>query len=231
MRKKPAQQVVAEKRQWHHQPSAEEKAQGFKGWYSRGHLPHFDAPGTWQFITYRLADSIPAELRHEWAEAMKLEDDREKFRRMELMLDRGLGACHLREPRVAQMVQDNLWFRDGTAYRLLAWVIMPNHLHILAEMWRPLATVLRNWKSYTGSEANKILGTTGDTFWQADYFDRYIRDQEHYRKVVRYIENNPVKAGVVREPAQWPWSSAPYRGLYGSDELPKIPREEERSPA
>jgi len=87
MRRKPAHQVVAEKPEWHHQPSAEEQAQGFKGWYSRGYLPHFDAPGTWQFITYRLADSIPAELRHEWAEAMKLEDDREKFRRMELMLD------------------------------------------------------------------------------------------------------------------------------------------------
>src|SRR6266480_5251032 len=69
MRKKPAHQVVAEKRQWHHQPTAEEQAQGFKGWYSRGYLPHFDAPGTWQFITYRLVDSIPAELRHEWVEA------------------------------------------------------------------------------------------------------------------------------------------------------------------
>lgn len=223
MRKRPADQVVADKRKWHHHLSAEEQAQGFKGWYSRGYLPHFDAPGTWQFITYRLADSIPPELLHEWAEAMKLQDDREKFRRMELMLDRGLGACPLREPRLAQLVQDNLWFHDGKTYRLLAWVVMPNHLHILIEMWNPLGVVLRNWKSYTGSEANKILGTTGGAFWQADYFDRYIRDQEHYRKVVRYIENNPVKAGLVREPSHWPWSSARYRGLYGSDELPQIP--------
>ncbi len=227
MRHKPAQQVVIEKRQWHYQPSAEEKAQGFKGWYSRGYLPHYDAPGTWQFVTYRLADSIPTELRHEWAEAMKLEDDREKFRRMELMLDRGLGACRLRNARVAQMVQDNLWFHDGQAYRLLAWVIMPNHLHVLAEMWKPLGVVLKNWKSYTGSEANRMLGQVGETFWQADYFDRYIRDQEHYRRVVRYIENNPVKAGLVREPAEWLWSSARYRGLYGSDELPKIPKHSE----
>jgi len=224
MRKKRAHQVVAEKRQWHHQPTAEEQAQGFKGWYSRGYLPHFDAPGTWQFITYRLVDSIPAELRHEWVEAMKLEDDREKFRRMELMLDRGLGACPLREPRLAQMIQENLWFHDGKAYRLLAWVIMPNHLHVLSQMWKPLGVVLRNWKSYTGSKANKMLGLVSETFWQADYFDRYIRDQEHYRRVVRYIENNPVKARIVREPAQWPWSSAPYRGVFGSDEPPKIPK-------
>jgi len=72
----------------------------------------------------------------------------------------------------------------------------------------------------------------GETFWQADYFDRYIRDQEHYRMVVRYIENNPVKAGLVREPAQWRWSCAVYRGLFGSDEPPTIPkpRREEAKP-
>ncbi len=155
---------------------------------------------------------------------MKLEDDREKFRRMEAMLDRGLGACALRVPGVAQMVQDNLWFHDTKAYRLLAWVIMPNHVHILAEMWKPLSVVLKNWKSYTGSEANKMIARAGEAFWQADYFDRYIRDQEHYRKVVSYIENNPVKAELVRDPAVWPWSSGRYRGLYGSDELPQIPK-------
>jgi REP element-mobilizing transposase RayT len=230
MRKKPSHQVVAEKRHWHYQQTAEEQAQGFKGWYSRGYLTHFDAPGTRQFITYRLADSIPPELRDKWVEVMKLEDDREKFRQMELMLDRGLGACALRDARLAQIVQDNLWFQDGKAYRLLAWVVMPNHLHILAEMGKPLGEVLKNWKSYTGSEANKMLGKVGETFWQADYFDRYIRNQEHYRKVVRYIENNPVKAGLVREPSQWRRSSAPYRRRYGSDELPKIPHEEERNP-
>src|SRR5437660_11956811 len=169
--KKPAPQVVAEKRQWHHRLSADEQAGGFKGWYSRGYLPHFDAPGVWQFITYRLADSIPVELRSEWEAAVKLEDDREKFRRMERMLDRGLGAYHLRDARVAQLVQDNLWFHDDKSYRLLGWVLMPNHLHVLAEMRKPLGMVLRNWKSYTGGEANKILGRVGETFWQADYFD------------------------------------------------------------
>ncbi|HVR34661.1 MAG TPA: transposase, partial [Methylomirabilota bacterium] len=176
-----------------------------------------------QFITYRLWDSIPSKLRHEWTEAMNLEDNREKFRRMESMLDRGCGSCSLRDPRVARMVQDNLWHHDGKSYRLLAWVIMPNHVHLLAEFWKPLGEVLRKWKSYTGKRANLLLGRGGVPFWQVDYFDRFIRDEEHYRRVVRYIENNPVKARLVREPAQWPWSSAPYRGLYGSDERPIIP--------
>ncbi|MEY2411267.1 MAG: REP-associated tyrosine transposase [Verrucomicrobiota bacterium] len=217
-------QIIAEKRRWHHQPTEEEKARGFKGWYSRGYLPHFDALGTWQFVTYRLGDSVPSELRHEWAAMLKLEDAREKFRQIERFLDRGLGACHLRDARIARLVQGNLWFHDNRSYRLLAWVLMPNHVHLLAEMWKPLGVVLKQWKSYTAGEANKILGTVGSTFWQAGYFDRYIRDEEHYRRVVRYIENNPVKGGLVRAPEDWTWSSARYRGPYASDELPRIPK-------
>lgn len=197
MRNKSAHQIVAEKRQWHHQVSREERKSGFKGWYSRAYLPHFDAPGVQQFVTYRLADSTPAEVQREWQEAMALDDDREKFRRMERMLDRGLGGCALKRAEIAQLVQENLWFHDGKAYRLLAWVIMPNHVHILAEMWKPLAVVLKNWKSYTAGRANKLLGRVGESFWQPDYFDRYIRDQDHYRRVVNYIEILSKRASCV----------------------------------
>jgi putative DNA methylase len=93
---------------------------------------------------------------------------------------------------------------------------MPNHVHALIEVWQtPLGTILKGWKSYTSKVANKILGC-GGTFWQDDYFDRYIRDEDHYRRVVRYIENNPVKAGLVRMPAEWPWSSAHFRNQEGT---------------
>lgn len=216
-------QVIAGKRQWHYRPTEEQKAAGFKGWYSHGFIPHFDAPGAWQFITYRLADSVPANLRREWEAIRQLEDEREKFRRMERHLDAGYGGCALRDPRIAQLVQDNLWFHDGRSYRLLAWVIMPNHVHLLAELRQPLGVVLKNWKSYTASDANKLLGAVGQTFWQADYFDRYIRDRDHCRRTVRYIENNPVKPGLARVPDEWLWSSARYRGPYASDQLPRIP--------
>lgn len=224
--KKPAYQVVAEKREWNHQPSPEELGQGFKGWYSRDYLPHFDAPGIRQFITYRLADSIPVERLQKWKRAAQLVDEREKFRRMEAMLDRALGSCALQRHDIARMVQQNFWFHDGKDYRLLAWVIMPNHVHVLVETWKPLGIILRNWKSFTSSQGNKLLGNVSGKFWQTDYFDRYIRDQTHYRKVVQYIENNPVNAKLVRQPTQWRWSSARYRGLYGSDESPMIHREE-----
>ena len=208
-------QLISSKRESSEPLSDEATAQGFKGWYASKHLPHFDAPGTRQFITYRLADALPAVRRSEWEHFLKLEDDLEKQRKIEAYLDKGYGECHLRDQRVANLVQENLWHHDGVKYRLLAWVIMPNHVHVLVEIWRvPLGEILKSWKSYTSKEANKILGRKS-TFWEDDYFDRYIRDDEHYRRVVHYIENNPTKAQFVLSPENWPWSSARYRGEPG----------------
>lgn len=203
--------LIEGKREWSEPLSPEDRARGFKGWYASKNLPHFDAPGTQQFITYRLADSMPASRRSEWAAYLDLEDEREKQRRIEAYLDRGLGECHLRDARVAQMVQENLCYHNAVKYRLLAWVLMPNHVHVLIEIWQvPLGRILHSWKSYTAKEAHKLVGNTGP-FWAEDYFDRYIRDEAHFRRVVRYIEQNPVKARLVKTSDRWPWSSAPYR--------------------
>jgi hypothetical protein len=88
---------------------------------------------------------------------------------------------------------------------------MPNHVHVVIEVWRiPLGKILHGWKSYTSKEANRILGCRG-TFWAEDYFDRYIRNEEHLSRAVRYIEHNPLKAGLVHAPEDFPWSSARYR--------------------
>jgi putative DNA methylase len=122
-------------------------------------------------------------------------------------LDRGLGECHLRDSSIATVVEDNLLHFNGKFYRLFAWVIMPNPVHVLMEMGDvPLAQVLKSWKSHTSKEANRVLSRQG-RFWEPEYFDRYIRDEEHFRKAVRYIETNPVKAGLVKEAKDWPWSS------------------------
>src|SRR5450756_1887689 len=215
MNPKNARQLVKAKRAWAKPLSALEKAQGFKGWYVSKSLPHRDAPGTRQFITCRLADAMPATRRHEWEAFLELEDDQEKQRRIELYLDHGYGECHLRDPRIATLVQDNLWHHDGAKYRLLAWVIMPNHFHGLIEICDvPMGEILKSWKSYTAKAANKILGRRG-TLWEEDYFDVYVRDDEHYRRVVRYIENNPARARLVKAPSDWLWSSAAYRGKPG----------------
>jgi putative DNA methylase len=208
-------QIIRDKGQWHHQVSPDEKALGFRGWYSRGYLPHFDAPGVRQMITYRLGDAMPASRRHEWSALLAIEDEREKRKEIEAYLDRGLGQCPLRDPSIATLVEENLLHFDGKFYRLFAWVIMPNHVHVLVEMGDvPLAHVLKAWKSYTSKEANRVLRRQG-RFWEPEYFDRYIRDEEHFHKAVRYIENNPLKAGLVKEAKDWLWSSAAPRSADG----------------
>jgi REP element-mobilizing transposase RayT len=204
-------QLIAEKRQCSEPLADDDVEQGFKGWYASKHLPHFDAPGTQQFITYRLADAMPAVRRSEWEAILHLEDKLEKQRKIEAYSDRGYGDCSLRDPRVAEIVQENWWHHDGMKYRLLAWCVMPNHVHALIELWQtPMGEILNSWKGYTSKQANRVLGRTG-TFWEEDYFDHYIRDEKHFWRVVHYIENNPVKAHLARTRDDWVWSSARYR--------------------
>jgi putative DNA methylase len=209
--KRDVRQLIRDKRAWTEPLSADEEKPGFRGWHSRGYLPHFDAPGLRQMITYRLADAMPVSRRHEWLELLSIEGEREQRIKIETYLDAGHGECHLRQPKIVALVQENLLHFDGMSYRLLAWTVMPNHVHALIEMMQtPLSEILHGWKSYTGKAANRLLGRTGD-FWQPEYFDRYIRDEEHFGKAVRYIENNPVKAGLTKLPEEWLFGSAHFR--------------------
>jgi putative transposase len=211
MKREHLSELIASMRQWTEPLGKQDKAKGFRGWYSSNYLPHFDKPGLQQFITYRLADSLPESRRAEWEALLDVENDLERRRRLELYLDCGHGTCYLRDPRIAEMVQENLWHFDNNRYRLLAWVIMPNHVHVLIEVREvPLGEVVKSWKSYTSKQANQILGRTG-SFWGEDYFDRYVRDEKNFWQYIRYIENNPTKARLVHAPEDWPWSSARYR--------------------
>jgi REP element-mobilizing transposase RayT len=180
-----------------------------KEWYSRGYIPHFDHPGLIQGITFRLADSLPLHVRKSMAEELKNADNSAQRARFETYLNAGYGACYLRDPRIASLVENALLHFDGARYRLIAWVIMPNHVHVLIETFEgyPLGNILHSWKSYTAKEANRILGRTGQ-FWFREYFDRYIRDERHLGRAIWYIHNNPVKAGLADRPEDWPFSSA-----------------------
>lgn len=214
--KRNIQEFISDKRAWTEPLSAKDEKFGFRGWHSRGYLPHFDAPGVRQMITYRLHDAMPACRRHEWEALLALDDEREKRIKIEAYLDAGHGDCFLRQPEIAALVQENLLHFDGERYRLLAWVVMPNHVHALIEvMQTPLAEILHGWKSYTAKAANRLLKRSGD-FWQDEYFDRYIRDEEHFRKALRYVENNPVKACLVKLSEDWIFSSAHHRRSAGS---------------
>jgi REP element-mobilizing transposase RayT len=207
-------ETIRDKRQWHTALDTEAAKAGFRGWHSRGYLPHFDLPGLVQFLNYRLDDAMPASLRHEWSSLMEIDDELKRRAKIEAYLDRGLGKCELRDPRAAAIVEENWLHADGQDYRLLAWVVMPNHVHLLVEIWqKPLAQLIKGWKGYTARRINRVLGRSGK-LWQDDYWDRYIRDEAHFHKVVHYIEANPVKAGLAKTPEQWPFSSARFRDEY-----------------
>ena len=178
-----------------------------KGWHSRGYLPHFDSPETIQFVTFRLADSLPRAV----VESLRLADD--GIQQIDRELDSGLGECWLRDPEIASLVQDALLHSDGQRYRLLAWCLMPNHVHVVIDMLdgaNSLGSIVRSWKSFTARRANHRLGRSG-SFWHPDYFDRYMRNEGQLNRTIEYVEQNPVKAGLVTAAIDWPWSSAHFR--------------------
>ncbi len=209
------------------------------GWYSSGYLPHFDSTLVIQFITFRLADSLPQERLRHIQEALgsvpESEQDPERRKKMEHWRDAGMGCCGLKHPEVARVVQESFLKFDGERYKLIAWCIMPNHVHVFIEPKIRLGKIVQSWKSYTGRwaiERNDKLGlgipgvelergvhkekkrveleldTPRRQFWMRDYWDRFIRNEEHFRNVVNYIHENPVKAGLCSKPEDWRWSSA-----------------------
>lgn len=117
-----------------------------KFWHSRGYLPHCDTPGLLQNITFRIADSLPASVLDRLLQ--ESDSDVEKLEQIESLLDAGHGACWLKQPAVADIVEGALLHGDGQHYRLLAWCVMPNHVHVLIETREsyPLPKVVQGWK-------------------------------------------------------------------------------------
>jgi REP element-mobilizing transposase RayT len=183
---------------------AESKRRAAKGWHSRGYLPHFDSPETVQHLVLRAADSLPAA-----AVAALPEGSRFQLQRLDEALDVGHGAGLLRQAGPASIVETAMLHFDGERYRLIAWSVMPNHVHALLAQADgfPLDGVVHSWKSFTAHEINKMCARNGQ-FWAADYFDRFVRDEAHFYRTVDYIEQNPVKARLAAKAADWRFSSA-----------------------
>ena len=178
---------------------------------THNHLPHWEQMGCTFFLTFRLADAVPTDAlrayvreRDEWlashpAPPWPPEIDKEYRRkftgRFERWLDRGYGSCHLRKPECARIVADTMKHFEGERSRLHAWVVMPNHVHALVALVgeATLADLIKSWKGYMARQINLHLGLTG-TLWQKSYFDRMIRDWDHFQACARYIRENPPKA-------------------------------------
>ena len=191
-----------------------------RSWYSRGYFPHFDGEGVMQHVCFHLFDSLPQSLLAQWRDELRRsyhpgvlhfggDEQREWRRRIHDFLDSGYGCCALGDDRLAEIVENALLHFDGQRYSLHAWCVMPNHVHTL---FTPLAAfkmskIVHSWKSFTAHQCNQVLGRTG-RLWEREPFDRYIRNQRHFRNALIYIENNPVKAGLCEKPEDWRWSSA-----------------------
>ena len=184
------------------------------------HLPHWTRVGGVYAVTFRLADSLPSEVLDGWekereelaARAAALGRDltaAEQGRLRELtsdkvqtFLDAGVGECLLRRDAVAQVVADALGKFDRVRYRLLAWTIMPNHVHVVVQPAGEfaLADILHSWKSYTAHAINKHLGRGGEV-WQKETYDHLARDETDLYHCVDYAWQNPELAGI----SNWKW--------------------------
>jgi REP element-mobilizing transposase RayT len=188
------------------------------------YLPHWSQESATYFVTFRLADSLPAAVLDGWRaerrqrtctatdDGLTPVDEQRLLAlfadRIERHLDAGHGACCLGRGGAARIVADALQHFDGERYRLWAWCVMPNHVHVVVEPaeGHALPQLQHTWKSYTAKAINAHLGRSG-TLRQPEYFDHLVRSLESFERFVRYVYSNPEAAGLV----DWPW-----RGVHPS---------------
>ena len=184
------------------------------------YLPHWTKTGSIYAICFRLADSLPKETLESWrrerleivknakvqGRALTVEESNrlEKLHseRVESYLDAGHGECWLQQPEIAETAANAFKHFDGKRYHLLAWCVMPNHVHLVVQPLHNfrLPALIHSWKSWIGKEANKRLGRDGE-FWQPEYYDHLIRSEDELRHAVQYTVENPDKSGLQN----WQW--------------------------
>ncbi len=212
---------------------------------TRRRLPHWYVPGASFFVTFRLAGSLPRSvleslahrkellLRQRRPAGMNVSDFRTQihkvlFAEYDRLLDQHSEVCWLKEPEIAITVRQSLYHFNSQRYHLMAYCIMPNHVHVLfapivaddydipsdaevigerPDRLSPLSSILHGWKSFTAHEANKILRRSG-AFWQRESYDHWVRSDDELERVVEYVAANPVKASLADRPTDFRYSSA-----------------------
>jgi REP element-mobilizing transposase RayT len=219
------------------------------GFHFRGVLPHLKKEGGTYFVTFRQAGTLPREvllrfkqerdaiLQQAMAAKRPLtwHEQEELFRwysgRVDQYLDAGHGGGYLRDPEFADLVAGAIRFFEGQRYELRAWVVMPNHAHVI--VWpmdgHGLSDILHSWKSYTAHEINKRLPTKVVPFWQNESYEHLIRDDEDLHRCCQYTLLNPVKAGLCACPEDWKWSSSHGAQLETAASFRPVPVRESRA--
>jgi REP element-mobilizing transposase RayT len=144
---------------------------------------------------------------------------------MDRLLDNArTGPLYLRQPEIAKVVVEAIRYRNGEAYQLHNYVVMANHVHILITPHMLVSQLMQSLKRFSARECNRVLGLTGQPFWQDESYDRQVRDDREFARIASYIEMNPVRAGLVKNIEDFPWSSArPIDNRPQVDNLPHQP--------
>jgi REP element-mobilizing transposase RayT len=206
--------------------------------FYRRRLPHWQPDGATIFFTWRLHGSLPREAVERLIEERERlerrshrpgEVEHERAARHNklilAMADEILGRAEygplwLQDPRTARLMTDAFFHFDGQRYDLFSFVVMPNHVHALlrpkeiqhpeenAPRFVPIRQITQGLKGYVAREANRLLGRTGQAFWQIESYDHWARGEAEAMRIAGYIESDPVRCGLVKHPADWRWSSA-----------------------
>jgi putative transposase len=202
----------------------------------RRNLPHIQPEGASIFITFRLANSLPIEIMQRLQEEKELVEKRlkqivdkqerqkqsdieeqELFDKWDNALDHlANGEKYLSNPEIANVVSESLHYRDGKVLDLIAFCIMPNHVHLVCtpleetvDTYFSLSKIMHSLKRHAARQANLLLNCSGK-FWQHENYDHYVRDDAELERIIKYVIYNPVKAGLVEEWQNWKWTYSKY---------------------
>jgi putative transposase len=200
--------------------------------FHRRRLPHIQPLGGTFFVTYNLHGSIPKEVLAQWAaeyemdKALIMQNSKNKdadlerlgkldFAKKDKFFDSYTGGNHyLKSDTLVQIVADTLHYWDGIRLELYCYTIMSNHVHVVFRLFgedetaeKPvyLEQIMHSIKLYSASKCNKLLGEEG-AFWQHESYDRLVRDDEELHRIMVYVLNNPVKAGLCKQMSEWKWN-------------------------
>jgi REP element-mobilizing transposase RayT len=204
--------------------------------YYRRNLPHIQPRGATFLVNFRLAGSLPTEVVEQLRtqaeqvnkELLTIKDQEARSRKRDTeqrrlfskwddaLHESQTGPFWLREDGIAQVVADSILFHNGDWFDVLAYCIMPNHVHVVLTPYASsdttdysLTKIMHNIKRNSANHANKILDRTG-AFWQHESYDHFARDEKELERIIKYVLYNPVKARLVKEQSQWKWSYCQY---------------------
>lgn len=197
--------------------------------FYRKDLPHYQPPDDAVFfVTTRLDGSLPHDViekikvereqeielisqsRVSFKEKQTLTDNAHKrfFGKYDAILDKyDIGNNWLKIPAIAEMICESLHFFDNQRYELMCFTVMSNHIHVVFELKKEYALygIMQSIKTFTARKANELLDRSGQ-FWQHESYDRVVRDSDELSRIITYVLNNPVKAGLCDSWEDWKYS-------------------------